>query len=308
MRKQDLDIIMNSHIEPSFISLYMDKVYNKTKLLSQLESQVEITCEDLPISGMVSYPVQMKYKNQQHIFHYWDFIWINRIYKNRNCQRILINTHDINVRKTHPEIQCSIFKKTNILCDGIVPIVKYKTFLCNLFYKKYDISKKVNFMRIYKQYYILENIFNNPNMNLLFEFQVYPQLPNIYMQIKTNQLLVYCIKDKDNIISIYFFKETFSLYENNNIRLLRLVSSICNSKNTYIHIIGYMYCIRDIMKNNPIKYGAISIDNISHNDIIINNIDISKKMNMISVDNAYYTYNYVIPQTPMNPGRFFAIL
>jgi hypothetical protein len=145
-------------------------------------------------------------------------------------------------------------------------------------------------------------------MATFFDFQAYPQLPNLFMQIKKHQLIVYCTKKEDSILSVYFFKETFSLYENENIRLLRLVSSICNTNNTYIHLIGYMYSIRDIMKNNPIKYGAISIDNLSHNDIIINNMDAPNIILVTSVENAYYTYNYVIPQTPMNPKRFFGIL
>lgn len=311
MRKPEMDVIMESHLGPAFLSLYMDKVYSKTPPQNEntsKENVPEIMSNDIPIAGMLSFPINIQYKNHIHIFHYWDYIWINRVYTNRNCQRILINTHDINVRDAHPEMQCSLFRKTNVLCDGVVPIVKYKTFLCKLFYKKYDFPKKVTFMRIYKQYNIIENILTNENMEVFFDFRAYPQLPNMFMLIKKHHLIVYCMKKEDNILSVYFFKETFSLYENENIRLLRLVGSICNTNNTYIHLVGYMYSIRDIMKNNPAKYGAISIDNLSHNDIIIQNMDAPPAIHVTSVENAYYTYNYMIPQTPMNPRKFFGIL
>lgn len=326
IKPTQLDIIMNGHIDgPSFVSFYMDTIYKKDiskeeekegekgeegekereKEEEKGEKEFQIKAEELPVAGMASYPISLKYKGKSIITHYWEYIWINRAYKNRNIQRILIQTHDCKVREIHPEIQRSIFKKTDILCEGVVPIVKYNSFVFKTAYQKLEFPKNMFLTRIYNHNNVLYDILENPNVNQLFDIQLYPCISNIQTQIKKEQLYVYCLKQKEQIISIYFFKETFSLCEYNNTRILRLASSICNSRNTYIHVIGYMCSIRNILKHVPTKYGVSVIDDLAHNSIIIKYLKLSKEN---ATENAYYSYNYVIPKTPVNPQRVFVIL
>jgi hypothetical protein len=304
MNTSQLDTILNGHIDaPAFISLYMDTVYKKDFKESQKEPLIQ--SEDLPVAGMVSYPICFKYKNTQQISHYWEYIWINRVYRKRNIQRILLQTHDCKVRDMHPEIQTSIFKKSDILCEGIVPIVKYDSYITKIAYHKYVFPKSMVLTRIYNHYDTLFDVLENSDLNVLFDLQLHPCIPNIQSQIKKEQIIVYCLKHKEQVVSIYFFKETFSLTEHDNSRILRLVSSICNSRNASNHIAGYMYCIRNIIRHIPIKYGYIAIDALSHNHIIINYLKLSKEK---ATKNAIYSYNYIIPQSPVHPQRTLAIL
>ncbi len=314
IKKLQLDTVMNGHDNPSYISFYMDRIYGKTNGANKIDTtnpkkgleEFEILSEELPVAGMASYPIHLKYKNKSiSTAHYWEYMWVNRAYKKKNIQRVLIQTHDCIVRDKYPEIQTSIFKKTNVLCDGVVPIVKYQSYTYKTFYEKCDFPKNVYLTRLYNNYDILHDVLENPKLSLLFDIQLYPNIANIQSQIKKEQIYVYCLKRKNQVISIYFFKETFSLCEFNNTRILRLVASISNSMNTYIHIVGYMYSIHNIMKNVPVKYGVIAIDNISHNHIIVKYLNISKEN---AVNNAYYSYNYVIPKTPIDPSRVLAIL
>jgi hypothetical protein len=108
--------------------------------------------------------------------------------------------------------------------------------------------------------------------------------------IKQGILFVYCLKRKDEIFSVYVFRDTRMCYEELG-SVLQLVCSIHNSSSQNLFIDGYVNSIFEITKKIPV-FKVLMVDEISDNGILMRT-----RYPIINRHwTAYYLYNMVSRQ------------
>jgi hypothetical protein len=82
---------------------------------------------------MISYPVRFCLRGHpmQTVF-YWEYV----VVRQELDARILIQTHEYNQRRRHPDIPASLFRKDVNLSEGIVPVVQFQV-------SKFELTKSV---------------------------------------------------------------------------------------------------------------------------------------------------------------------
>jgi len=293
-----------------------------------------------PIACMVSYPVyffctQYMTDPQPLVSNHWDFISVKREYKKKNIHRYLIQTHEYHVRKKDPSFFVSSFQKEYHSTDGIVPIVKYKNTLYmmkNIHLYPLPIPMTVN--RIYEEnkdilIEWLSDKITSPSEQFhkkgiqtqthmqsnMFAFYGLHDLSTLLSLIQNHQYFVYVLKEKEKILALYFMKDTHTVYEStelndeSNSNILQLLSSVKISQllSPELFAIGWMHCIKDMNKHVHKKYMFLSVQEISHNEIICRYIE-NSFIKMETSIHAFYLYNYFYPASPISPPTFFSIL
>ena len=161
--KPDLNAIMTGHdIGSPYLSIYTDKQYQ----IDLSNTEIPIKGIDKPIACMVSYPICIFYYTSRIPSYtklnayYWDYLCIHRNHKNSDYLRNLIQTHEYNQRYKSPDIPVSFFKKEVSLCQGIVPLIEYKSYTYYLQpIRMHRLPKHCIIIRIVKE-----------NISILFDF------------------------------------------------------------------------------------------------------------------------------------------
>jgi hypothetical protein len=315
--KPDLNAIMTGHEGSPYLSIYTDKKYQ----IDLSNSELPIIATDKPIACMISYPICIYYKHKPSSntsytklnVHYWDYLCIHRNHKNSDFLRNLIQTHEYNQRYKSPEMPVSFFKKEVSLCQGIIPLIKYKSYTYYLQpVRMTPLPEHCVIVRIVKEnisllFDFLVNL-QNPEFPALFQVYAYPCISNIQVLIESEQLYVYCLKQKQHIYGMYFMKKTYMTYEDlNNGNALQLVASIHNSNLSSIFVNGFMHAFSDLLKNSVDKYHVLIIDDCSHNWMLLPewNRMFTPLFENIS---AYYFYNFVYTGSPLLAKDTFILL
>ena len=203
-----------------------------------------------------------------------------------------------------------LIKKEIDLCEGVVPLTKYKTFTFEL--KLSHLPKMPHHTHI--QQIVKTN--NSILMDFLtkiqlssFAFLGITDLGIILNLVNANQLYCFCLKHKKDILGYYFFKNANLQYEDlsglNDCDTLHFIASYNNSKSVDLFILGYLYSIKAILKLKK-TFKILLFDEISHNHLILPSW---KKENpiLLETDCAYYLYNMVVPRT-MKYDNIFMLL
>jgi hypothetical protein len=112
-------------------------------------------------------------------------------------------------------------------------------------------------------------------------------MSNIIELIKTKNIFVYVILVDDKIICAYFFRKSCVQIEK-NMEVLSCFASINNTDDN-VFIQGFKISFWKIASEN--YFGFSAVENISHNNIIINNL-ILKTRPLIVSPTAYFFYNF----------------
>jgi hypothetical protein len=147
---------------------------------------------------------------------------------------------------------------------------------------------------------------NSQNMYLLYEFikensgkfdiVINGDVSNLVELIKSKNLFIYAVVSQDEIICAYFFKKT-CLFKNKELEILSLSNSIQNCTND-VFIRAFKICFWKIAAENYMGYAMV--ENMSHNNIIIDNLCLKTKPQLIT-DFAYYFYNFAY--NPFNSNK-----
>jgi hypothetical protein len=127
-----------------------------------------------------------------------------------------------------------------------------------------------------------------------FDIVIIPEISNIIELIKSNNIFIYVIIYEDEIICAYFFRKTCTFIDK-DLEVLTCFASIDNTKNnskknnSNVFIHGYKVIFWKIAEKHGFGYAAI--ENVSHNDIIIQNLLLKTKPNVVS-PTAYFFYNF----------------
>jgi hypothetical protein len=145
------------------------------------------------------------------------------------------------------------------------------------------------------EYKLLE--INPQNFRFLFDFMniaskkydiiINTEMSNIIELIKTKNIYVYVVMVDETIISAYFFRKSCIQIEK-GLEVLSCFASICHCDEE-IFIQGFKISFWKISSEN--YFGFAAIEEISDNNIIIDNIKIKTKPLIIS-PTAYFFYNF----------------
>ena len=283
------------HNDKSFVSLYLED-YN------MIEQKSGVLITDKKIVGvMTSRPINViinndiNDKNIKFSVYYVDYLCIDKLYRKKGLAQQIIQTHHYNQRYTNKNIVISLFKREDEL-TGIVPLCVYSTY-------GFPVTNWTKPFNLSSEYALIE--INSQNFNHLFNFirensnkfsiLIMPEISNIIELIKTKNIYIYVIISDDSVISAYFFRKS-CVQVAVGMEVLSCFASLSNT-NDDIFIQGYKISFWKIANDN--YFGYCAIEDISDNNIIIKNLLLKTKPNIIS-PTAYFFYNFAYPTFKSN--------
>ena len=283
----------NGHNDKSFISFY-----NEDNHMIDFNKGTTITDKKI-IGVMTSRPVYIVINNgrkeAKFRAYYVDYLCVDHLHRKKGIAPQLIQTHHYNQRRINKNIVISLFKREEEL-TGIVPLCVYSTFGFPVitWTKPYELSA---------QYTLLE--INSQNFRYLFDFIsisgkkfdiiINSEVTNIIDLIKTKNIFINVIMIDDVIVSAYFFRKSCVQIQK-GMEVLSCFASICDCDEN-IFIQGFKISFWKISSEN--YFGFSAIEDISDNNIIINNIKNKTKPLVIS-PTAYFFYNFGYPSFNSN--------
>ena len=287
-KKENIFPYLSCHNSKTFVSLYLEDYF-------LLNEKSQNTIQDKKIIGAItSRPINIliNNKNKEANFnaYYVDYLCVDKNYRKKGIAAQLIQTHHYNQRYLNKNISISLFKREEEL-TGIVPMCCYNTygFPVNKWNKPPDLIAPLYILEINEQNFIFLHNFLKEN-TLKFDIIITTEITNIIELIKTKNIYIYILMENNIILSVYFYRKTCVQIEK-GIEILSCFASICNTnENIFIH--GFKISFWKIAAEN--MFGFAAIEEISDNDIIINNIKKKTKPSIIS-PTAYFFYNFAYP-------------
>lgn len=281
------------HSSKCFISFY-----NEENILTDVKQKT--TVYDTKIIGvMTSRPLHVFINNgekdAQFDAYYVDYLCVDKTFRKKGIAPQVIQTHHYNQSHINEKICVNLFKREDEL-TGIVPLCVYSTygFSVNTWRKPSELLPMYNLVEI-----------NSQNFHLLFSFiqdtrekfdiLIYSEITNIIELIKTKNIFIYAIVVQNQIVCAYFFRKSCVFVEK-DLEVLSCFASINNYKeDNDIFIRGFKISFWKISEEN--KFGYAAVENISNNNIIIDNLCIKTKPLIIS-PTAYFFYNFAYRTFP----------
>ncbi len=293
-------------MNPSYVSFYYEKRYiiddsplNKGNELPYINNMIgamtsrHISFFVFPRTGesnsYIKYPC-----------YYWDYICIHREHrdnKNTNIGRKLIQTHEYNQRVNNRGILISMFKKEVDLSVGIVPLLEYSSYTLPIpIVKLRKIPKYCFLTRIYKTSlgdfndFMLQYL-KSPTKD--FPFVAIPDVGVLNHLIDTDNLYVFMLRKRENVLALYFFKDAKVQYEVANGCALQCIGSICNMMDRELFYLGFLHSVYKITWKT--QYKILLFESIGHNVFFTADLIRNCGGGLITEQkNAYYLYNFVM--------------
>ena len=280
------------HNTKSFVSFY-----NEPILLLDTKNGTTVD-ENKLIGVMTSRPTHISIHNDKNNpsskfdAYYVDYLCVDAMYRNKGIAPQLIQTHHYTQSHTNPDICVSLFKREGEL-TGIVPLCVYKTysFSVDTWSKPCDLSPVYKLLEINPQNIHLLVDFIKLTGPTNFDIVITPEFSNMIELIKSKNIFVNVILLDHNIVAAYFFRRT-RVFISKNTEVLSCFASINNCDNNDLFISGFKISFWKTADDN--KIGFATIENISHNNIIIDNLVVKTPPTTIT-PTAYFFYNFAYP-------------
>jgi len=263
----------------SFISFYTEPV-----IYNEIESNVNITDQNI-VGVITSRPIYAIIKNIDISIYYVDYLCVNPTKRKRGIASELIQTHHYNQRRLNKNIKISLFKREQEF-NWIIPLTYYDA-------NVYDMSTYTKNIILHSKYKIIEVNSNNISVIMdfikkyskLFDVFIYDNYSSFLDAINTHNIFIHALLniELNEIICLYIFKKTCVTIDKSEI--LTCISSI---NNTNINIFYHTFI--KIIKMFNLTYPIIAIENVSHNNILINHMPF-KPIHISPT--AYFLYNYI---------------
>lgn len=298
---QNKDNIFSPQLEnivPYFIG-YNDKsfisFYYKDENMIDLKKGNMITDRKI-ISAITSRPLNVlinndkNNKNTNFRVYYVDYLCVDKLYRKKGIAPQIIQTHNYNQRYLNKNIVVSLFKREDEL-TGIVPLCVYSTygFQVDKWTKPAELSGEYKLLEINSTNFRFVYDFIRVN-NSKFDIVINTDVANILELIKTKNIFVYAILCDEKIICCYFYRKSCVQIEK-GLEVLSCFASICDCEEN-VFIQGFKISFWKISAEN--FFGFCGIENVSNNNIIINNIILKTKPLIVS-PTAYFFYNFAYP-------------
>ena len=293
INQKQLESQFVGQMHPSFVSYYYSLEY------VQSEKKILHTS---PVGVITSRATRLFHGNESVYLYFWDYICVHRDYKKKNLSRYLIQTHEYNQRHANREIMVSLFKKENILCEGVIPLVEYETVLFP--YHDSRISKlpfrffvkRISRENISKCADILENIRG------MFDILVIPDVTVLTEMILSELWFVYYLVLLNQTMAVYVFKNATTSYDNIDGTIQCMASVRMDDLSKVVFFRGFLHALFEIAQGK-----MVFIENISHNNILLDKWR-EKYSARFSHPCAYYLYNYIIPGMTFPSDKVFILV
>jgi len=287
-RSENIFPYLQSHNDKTFISLYSEDSH-----MVSLKKGTSIVTQKV-VGVMTTRPLHIMINNgnkdAQFDAYYVDYLCVNTMHRKKGIAPQLIQTHHYNQRIMNKNIVVSLFKREDEL-TGIVPMCIYSTygFPVTTWTKPTDFSSEYKLLEINPQnFHFLANFMREQERD--FDIVVCVEVSNIIELINTKNIFIYVTLCDEKIVCVYFFRKTCIQIEK-GMEVLCCFASICNCDHS-IFVQGFKISFWKIAAEN--FFGFAAIENISHNNIIIDNIILKTKPLILS-PTAYFFYNFAYP-------------
>ena len=292
-RLENISPYFTGHNDKSFASFY-----NEPEFLIDLKKGT--TINEQKIVGLItSRPLHVSINNGDNEAkfraYYVDYLCVDKMYRKKGIAQELIQTHHYNQRHINKSIVVSIFKREDEL-TGIVPMCVYSTygFSVNTWVKPRDLSAEYKLVEVNPQnFHILYEFIKSKYHK--FDIVINTEVSNIIELIKTKNIFINMIIVDDAIVAAYMFRKSCVQIEK-NMEVLSCFASISNIEDN-IFIQGFKISFWKIAAEN--YFGFCAIEDISDNNILINNIQLKTKPLVVS-PTAYFFYNFAYPTFKSN--------
>ena len=291
MPKKENVIPYFSHLNaPSYFSFYYEDIFLQ-------DSKTNEPIEDKKIiSVMTSKPLHVAINNgakdAEFDAYYVDYLCVDKEYRKKGIAPEIIQTHHYNQRHLNKSISVSLFKREGEL-TGIVPLCVYSTYAFSMKgWTRPDLLPPVfSIVECNAQNFHLLATFLREKVSK-FDISIMSAYSNILELVKTGNIYIYFILKDHEICSAYFFRKTCILVDKDN-EALTCFASINDVDSRELFIQGYKNALYKIVEKNK-GFKCCVIENISHNDILIQNMLLKIKPFIIS-PTAYFFYNFAYP-------------
>lgn len=336
VQEPDLNTLYAGHMDSPYLSIYTEKIYGSEENLKSFATNVTPDFASFPslrtgnsldtgsrtIGSIVSHPVkfyiqgspQDKVYTELSLYH-TDFLCVHRELnpaKKAKILRELFQTHEYSQRLYNPSISGSLFKREIDLLDGIVPLVEYKTYVYYLHDVKFPslpphfelVQLSVETIHLLTDFLYVQthrDLGKGSHLDIISTVN----LANYIETIKQNNVYVFCLKQGEFVYAMYFFKDAKMQYEDLEDSVsakvesntLQFYGSICNTDTISLFYLGFLHAIHLVIKKYP-QNKMLLFENLGDNTVIHR---IWRKKNTPVFENktAYYTFNYVVPRSPL---------
>uniref|UniRef100_A0A6C0IGR2 Uncharacterized protein n=1 Tax=viral metagenome TaxID=1070528 RepID=A0A6C0IGR2_9ZZZZ len=224
--------------------------------------------------------------------YYVDYLCVDTNYRKKGIAPQIIQTHHYNQRYNNKNIIVSLFKREDEL-TGIVPLCVYSTygFPVTKWTKPNDLLGNLSLLEISPQnFHLLLDFIKNTRSK--FDIFINTDISNIIELIKSKNIFIYVILLEHQIVCAYFYRKSCVFVEK-NMEVLSCFASINETSelnDVFIH--GFKLSFWIIADKN--YFGFCAIENISDNNIIIDNLILKTRPSIIS-PTAYFFYNFAYP-------------
>ena len=286
-KKENVVPYFNGHNTKSFFTFYKER-----ELISDLKKGT-ITNEDRIVGVTTSRPIHIFINKgeKDSVFdaYYVDYLCVDKSERKKGIAPQIIQTHHYNQRYLNKNIVVNLFKREGEL-TGIVPLCVYSTYGFSM--KKWRKPRE-----LYAAYKLLE--VNEQNYHFLFDFIqsnkdqfeiiINVEHANIIELIKTKNIFVYVLMEGNEIKSAYFYRKSCVFYEK-GLEILSCFASIHGGTiTTEVFVQGFKISFWKTAEKN--YFGFAVIENISHNNLIIENLRMKTAPDVVS-PTAYFFYNF----------------
>ena len=300
------------YLSKNYYNSYISLAVMPTYTPDTLNTNHIIKYNDI-IGCIMSKSILITIPNNEFYCYYVDFFCIKKEFRKLGYSEIMIQSHEYSNRIKTKDIQIHLFKREGEL-TGIVPVVKYNTYLYNLndyfhsfnpstflynvkntFHIQSPILLQITKLNIQILYDYLTEIKDN-----MFQFITTIHISNFVELIETKNIYCFVLMYKQKIYASYFLRNTFM--EIDKSPCLSCFASI--KDNSYNNVFEYsftqtFYQIIQIIQRKE-KFSFLFIENTSHNFLLIKEYDYISK-----TQTAYFLYNYILQ--PLKPKDVFII-
>ena len=289
------------HNDKSFVSFFYKDIHmlDLKKGTMMTDRQIIGAVTTRPLTVTINN--DSKNKDTKFRVYYVDYLCVDKLNRKKGIAPQLIQTHEYNQRHINKNIVVSLFKREDKLTTGIVPLCVYSTY-------GFPVDKWTKPPQLTGPYKLLE--INGTNYRLLYDFIrnnsnkfdiiIKADMANIMGLIKTKNIFAYAVLCDEEILCCYFFRKSCVQIEK-GLEVLSFFASICDCEED-IFIQGFKVSFWKIAAENI--FGFAALEDISHNNIIINNIMLKTNPLIIS-PTAYFFYNFAYPT--FNSEKVFII-
>jgi hypothetical protein len=307
----ELDTIFTGINESSFISLFHDKIIQNKgeQALDVLINPEPSGCITSRVYKMFYRPTLSETTYTYNLIYFIEYLCVSRERDGKKLNRLLLQTHEYNQRINNPNVLVSLLKKEIDLFEGVIPLVKYNTYTYYIpsiqqhklppeFLVVPIESSNIHILTDYL--YNLTHISYN-NTDSLFDICILQDTSYYLSQIKAGLIYIYCLRRRSHIYGIYFFKNTYTEYEDIEGNMLMFSTSIKNITNNDMFYMGFINSMYHLLKRNK-KYKMLMIENIGHNASVLEYWNMYNKQ-IFNTNTAYYLYNFIYPSSPLISER-----